>query len=677
MHSTEKVLTIILAMLLPAVSFAKFVNQDKAQQIAQSFFTENSTKAATAKVGVELVWPTKATRAEGQPAYYIFNKSDATGFVIVSAETEAPQILAYSNEGAFHVDLIDKGADLFLNSYSEAIGQIRQGAGTKAASDFDSEVILKTVNWNQGDVFFNDKYAPTQYAMPCPAGCGATAMAIIMKYHNWPPKATGSHSYYCETLNRTFSCDFDSLTIDWNISEYPMNEQESDELSKIQQACGVALNMKYAAQESWCYILPVTYALPHYFYYETPYYMNRLFYTDDEWATFLKNEIDENRPAMVCGADRYDNGHLFVLDGYETHGLFHYNLGWGGMNNGFYYDSFVSYTYSVQQAVVGIQPRPLDIEDHTSPVSYSDIKVRPEGNIKNNYPFIVEFEFFANISGDTLDTRLRLDVYDKDDAFKFTVYEETNWKIGLYPSFLYDYINFRIIIPSDKPILPTDQLCLSTSDDEGKTWQRVYTSSSAFRTYTFGGHEKDAVMVSPIAFQMMDDSGLDLPNNLITPDQRFSITANRIYNYGNNVISGMMGLAIVDTTTYKIKYYLKTEEFRNLQINYGWREFVFRDMMIPTSKLSTFKSTDAIMMIARPNGESNYIPVFNWDLTPNYIPLQSVLEVDLDKVPTLESDVSDSPVYSIDGRMSDQPSGKGLYLKRSGQGQVTKYYYTE
>lgn len=676
MHS-RKVLTIILALLVPAVSFAKFVNQDKALQIAQSFFSETgkATRAGATTVSLEMVWPTAAaTRAESQPAYYIFNKSDATGFVIVSAETEAPQILAYSDENAFDIGLKDKGADDFLNSYAKAIEGIRGGASAQKTLTFDRNALLYTINWNQGENFFNDKYAPTQYAMPCPAGCGATAMAIVMRYHQWPPKATGKHSYYCESLHQYMSFDYDALTMDWNIPSYPTGTK-SDELSKIQKAIGVSMNMKYGANESWCYIRPAAYVMPHYFYYEKPCLMYKSYFTNDEWAQIMINEIDEGRPVLVGGWNSTGAGHFFVLDGYNTQGMFHYNLGWAGLNNGYYHDSFVNYEYAIGEALVGIKPRPLDVEDNISPISYGEADVYPEGNIIAGSPFIVTFRTFTNISNDTLDSRLRIDVCDKDGNYKFTTYENPNQRIGLFPAFMYDSWSFRVVIPKDKTFEPTDQLCISTTDDEGQTWLTVYNTSSAFKKLTLGGYEKDALKISPLAFQT-GHGGFTLSTPIITPGQKFSARASYLFNYTNSKIKGLFGMAIVDTTDFSIKYTLKTYEY-NLQPDYGWDYYDLTDMVIPENKIKDFKPTYAIMMISKNTGEGAFCPLFNWDLTPKYIPLQSVLEVDLSEVQAVQSSCQDEAAYSIDGRMVDRPSGKGLYLKRSEQGKVEKYYYSE
>lgn len=40
------------------------------------------------------------------PYYYIFNRGDEQGFIIVSADSRTKKILAYSNEGHFDVDAL-------------------------------------------------------------------------------------------------------------------------------------------------------------------------------------------------------------------------------------------------------------------------------------------------------------------------------------------------------------------------------------------------------------------------------------------------------------------------------------------------------------------------------------------------------------------------------------------
>jgi len=62
---------------------------------------------------------------------------------------------------------------------------------------------------------------------------------------------------------------------------------------------------------------------------------SRNFFTRAEWINLLMTELNAARPVLYSGqADT--GGHLFVCDGYDSNGLFHFNWGWSGYSNGYF-----------------------------------------------------------------------------------------------------------------------------------------------------------------------------------------------------------------------------------------------------------------------------------------------------------------------------------------------------
>ena len=53
--------------------------------------------------------------------------------------------------------------------------------------------LLGEINWNQDTPYNN--MCPTSSGTRCMTGCVATAMARVMKYHNYPLSGKGSYSY--------------------------------------------------------------------------------------------------------------------------------------------------------------------------------------------------------------------------------------------------------------------------------------------------------------------------------------------------------------------------------------------------------------------------------------------------------------------------------------------------
>ena len=90
-----------------------------------------------------------------------------------------------------------------------------------------------------------------------------------------------------------------------------------------------------------------------------------VYYTDDEWADLLQNELAEGRPVVYCAYDYDDwngwSGHAFNVDGYTAGtDTYHVNWGWSGDGNGdFVLNAFSSagYTFNVEQLMImGIKP---------------------------------------------------------------------------------------------------------------------------------------------------------------------------------------------------------------------------------------------------------------------------------------------------------------------------------
>jgi len=95
--------------------------------------------------------------------------------------------------------------------------------------------------------------------------------------------------------------------------------------------CGVAVEMDYASTSSasWLQTAP----LCNYFSYSPNMHIAYAdLYTQPQWITLLKNEIDEGRP-MIYSGQPHDTlplpGHAWVVDGYDDSDFFHFNWGWG------------------------------------------------------------------------------------------------------------------------------------------------------------------------------------------------------------------------------------------------------------------------------------------------------------------------------------------------------------
>jgi len=194
---------------------------------------------------------------------------------------------------------------------------------------------LLTTTWNQDSPY--NAQCPT----PCPVGCVATAMAQVMRYWQHPVRGTGTHSYYWSPDwpywspdGRVLSADFGSTTYDWaNMPDEATSASPpavKDAVSTLCYHCGVAVDMHYGRDSSgtWQY---TDIALRRYFGYACPRYAGRPDATRDEWYDMMCEQIDKGQPVLY-----FTRLHAFVLDGYDSPDLVHFNFGWGGQEDGWY-----------------------------------------------------------------------------------------------------------------------------------------------------------------------------------------------------------------------------------------------------------------------------------------------------------------------------------------------------
>ena len=287
---------------------------------------------------------------DDHPYYYIFNRGNNEGFIIVSADSRTKKILAYSNEGHFDMDALAPEMKAWLGGYTEAMDDLnltpdsllkkmREGPLMKAVHD-DSH-FAPEVKPLLGDICYAQTFP---YNAKCPnkslTGCVATGAVQIMRFFEYPKTPSGkTHSY--DNEGETVSCTFNT-PYDWQnmLSTYTKtggNEAQNAAISQLMFDAGAACNMEYSPSGSSASRIDMAQALVEYFGYgNNMINFRRDAFTPDDFVYYLKRELNEGRPVLMGGTDEDDYGHCFVCDGYDTNGLFHFNWGWNGMSNGYF-----------------------------------------------------------------------------------------------------------------------------------------------------------------------------------------------------------------------------------------------------------------------------------------------------------------------------------------------------
>lgn len=319
-----------LLVLLLALGYsplqAKRITQWQAQQQAYSFWGKQMPQKAKAKSRT-------ATTASTSDAYYVFN-NDAGGFVIIAGDDAVTPVLGYTSTGSFDAENLPDGLKDLLKSYERqiaALGNSYQANQTATRAAFTGEKLLNTAKWNQMAPF--NKYTPNNYV----TGCVATAGAIVMKYHGYPDKGTGSHSYTWNGQTVSASFEHDYVWANMPAKYDGTNDAAFDGVARLMSDLGVAVEMQYAQSGSGAYIGNLISALQKYYGYSK---LSHLMAIEDvgaeAWNGRLREEIDANRPVLYAASDpNTGGGHAFVIDGYKDES-FSVNWGWGGYCDGFY-----------------------------------------------------------------------------------------------------------------------------------------------------------------------------------------------------------------------------------------------------------------------------------------------------------------------------------------------------
>ena len=282
---------------------------------------------------------------------YLFIGSDGRGFALMAADDCVPPILGYSPEGVFPADsTLPHHIRTWIDAYQYDLAASRKAGivRTKYSTLRDTSVSpLVSTTWDQAP-FYNRQcpYSASESAYSV-TGCVATATAQIMKYWNHPSVGRGSHSYNPAGFG-TQTAVFDTTHYDWAHMPSALNflssQQEIDAVAQLMYHIGVAVEMAYSPQSSGAHVsaygqpdFPSSEnALKTYFRYNQGLFSaNRDDYTDAQWDTLLTAELNASRPILFSGSD-HEGGHAFVIDGYDSLGLYHVNWGWGGYCDGYY-----------------------------------------------------------------------------------------------------------------------------------------------------------------------------------------------------------------------------------------------------------------------------------------------------------------------------------------------------
>jgi hypothetical protein len=270
-------------------------------------------------------------------------------FAVIAKNDQFEAVLGYTDSPTLSAIEDNQNFMWWLTAMNETLSTLAsEGESLKKvtpSNKYSSAVSpILTTEWGQSSPYNNQTptYSDgTHYV----TGCVATAMAQIMKFHNWPVKGKGTVSYRFQPENgeptQRVSVNFSQKNYDWTnmLDEYPNGSyttEEADAVSMLMFHCGASVLMQYTTTGSGSYTFTAADALRDHFYYDAnPKFYARDYMTVDEWMDIIFNELSSNRP-ILYGGQSSSGGHEFVLDGYDADGKVHVNWGWNGSQNGYF-----------------------------------------------------------------------------------------------------------------------------------------------------------------------------------------------------------------------------------------------------------------------------------------------------------------------------------------------------
>lgn len=282
------------------------------------------------------------TAYEGKsPALYVFSRGD--GFMVLSADDEIPALLGWS-DSPYVADNLPPAFMAWMDEICAETAALRDGVITVSEArapekDYEPIAPMCSTRWSQ-DAPYNDMCpkAPKTDTR-CVTGCVATAMAQVMKYHNWPDKGEGRLMYSMDGKSMLMRLgdpyDWSNMLDDYVTGEY--NDVESKAVAYLMKSCGYSVEMDYSISSSGAISPRVGAALGTNFKYDksTLRYMMRDYFTLEEWEEMIYHSLATYGPVILDGQSNL-GGHSFVCDGYDAGGYFHINWGWSGVSDGYF-----------------------------------------------------------------------------------------------------------------------------------------------------------------------------------------------------------------------------------------------------------------------------------------------------------------------------------------------------
>ena len=679
-----------IALLMASKMFAAQLTPEEA--LARMNTIKSQSKGfATDKSSLQLTY---TSTFNGSNTYYVFNKGNEQGYLILSADDCMPAVLGVVEGNSFDYDKLPDNMKWWLSQYDVSIssysakGRKYASSSTAKKAKKDIEPLLGDIQWNQWAPY--NMLCPVMGKMEAPTGCVATAMAQVMGMYQWPKRGYGKNEYqmfapsYDEEGNYvhgelTMARDFTQSKYKWEkiLPQYDGYESEEENLAiaQLMYDCGISINMEYKSSGSASDLPEVVNALVKNFSYDKNIRIEyRKFYDDDVWENMLYENLSKGMPLVCSGQDgkTFFEGHAFVCDGYMVDGnLFHFNWGWGGNADGYF---FLSGNGN------GDDDEGLDEECLYNKAQNAIFNIKPsktpyvEGS-EGEFPLLVykSCKFYVDDkTTDVIPRSIKSNAYGWDFDLVYSGYVAHEYSIGYkFKNESNEYIMpFRY---QEGELLPFADVFMNFGFDyENILKNGKYTVSYVYKDITAGNTEwKDAIYQPGATKPVVEVTGLEPFCSVVGEPEV-------LYN-GKNVIDDREIHRVPGVNEITIKFKVKAlKALKNNEIIInlkGSKHDVTKTLKLSKAaansvqdveakmSIKEFKANDSFWVYLLQSKDDEYIYLPDSRKYLSWVNIYDDNSTGIETITQTEEKAASETIYDIYGRKVSTMNRGGLYIK--------------
>jgi len=349
--------------MLPSLLMAEPITLSRAKQIAKEFvlFGQEPTLVKPAR-GAKV--QQRILKNDEQHSYYVFDRGNDGGFVIVSGNSTLPEVIGYTETGSFDYDNMPPALQDMLAYYAEAAEKANADAAYSALTDDESATRLPRKaagTRNIGPLMTTHWHQSWPYNLLCPrmksdnslaaTGCVATATSQIIYYwhkdlNNQTKQKTPTYEYGDAPAKAEFQIP-SGTPLKWDLMKTEYSGKETSEwteaVATLMATVGMSGWLTYGSSTSG-QISDQVNVMANQFGMAQASCVWKDSYSQESWEKMIVQELEAGHPILYSGVHPTNGGHAVVVDGYQAiTNKFHFNFGWGAGNG---YDGY----YTVDDA---------------------------------------------------------------------------------------------------------------------------------------------------------------------------------------------------------------------------------------------------------------------------------------------------------------------------------------